>query len=275
MSQASRTKKLFPPACALSFLAILATALQARGDESADALAKATANPIADLISLPLQSNWDRGYGPGDNTQYTLNIQPVIPFQLNEDWNLITRTILPVVHQPALAAGQNDLWGTGDIVASQFFSPRNSGGLIWGVGTVFLIPSASDSRLGSKKWGAGPTGVVLIQDGPWTYGGLANHLRSVAGSSDRARVNASFLNPFVTYGLGGGWSTTFAAEYTYNWDASSELRTTLPLIASVAKVTRFGKQPVSLALGYKYYADSPSDQLDNGLRFSVNFLFPK
>ena len=261
--------------CLFGLLLAATTAGAQAAGSSADELAKATANPISDLIALPLQSNWDKGVGPGDNTLYTLNVQPVIPFQLNDDWNLITRTIIPVVSQPALTQGQGDIWGTGDVVASQFFSPRNSGSLIWGVGSAFLLPTASDDRLGTEKWAAGPTGVVLVQSGPWTYGGLANHLRSFAGNDERTRVNATFINPFLTYGLGDGWSTTLSPEYTYNWEAEHGQRTTFPLVAILSKVTHLGQQPVSLSVGYKYYADAPNEQMDEGVRFVVSFLFPK
>ena len=244
--------------------------------QSADELAKATANPVANLISVPLQSNWDKGYGPGDNTQYTLNVQPVIPFKLNNEWNLITRTIVPVVHQPAMTPGQGDAWGIGDTVMSLFLSPNaSSNGLIWGAGPVLLLPTASKDRLGSEKWGAGPTGVVLVQEGPWTYGVLGNHLWSFAGADARDKVSISYANPFASYALGGGWTLTAQAEITYNWEADSGKRTTLPASFIVSKVTHFGQQPVSLALGYKHFVEAPNGQLDHGVRFVVNFLFPK
>ena len=243
--------------------------------QSADDLAKATANPIADLISLPLQSNWDRKVGVDGGTQYTLNVQPVIPVRLNNDWNLITRTIVPLQRQPAMAAGQGDAWGLGDVVASQFFSPRDSGGLVWGLGTVFMLPTASKDRLGTRKWSLGPTGVLLKQSGAWTFGGLANHLVSVGGDSSRSKVRATFVNPFVSYALGHGWSATLTPEYTYNWEAPSGHRETLPVTGVIAKVTTLGHQPVSLGLGYKHYVKAPNDQLDNGFRLVVSFLFPK
>lgn len=252
--------------------ALLSHAAQA---QSADDLAKATANPVADLISLPFQSNWDRKVGVEGNTQYTLNVQPVIPVKVNADWNLITRTIVPLVNQPALAVGQDSTWGLGDVVASQFFSPAKTGAFIWGAGTVFMLPTASKDRLGTGKWSAGPTGVVLVQTGPWTYGGLANHLRSFAGDKSRGTVQATFLNPFVSYSLGQGWTTTLSPEYTYNWEAPSGQRETFPVAAMISKVTVVGKQPISVALGYKHFVKAPNDQLDSGFRFAVSFLFPK
>ena len=168
--------KTLPAAIAL---AISATTISA---EEAD-LAQKLANPISDLISLPIQSNVDFGVGPGDGTIWRSNIQPVIPFAINEDWNVISRTILPVIDQEGLApAGDSlDEFGLGDITQSFFFSPRESSP-IWGVGPVFLVPTATDELLGTEKFGLGPTAVALKQDGPWTYGALANHLWDLAGA---------------------------------------------------------------------------------------------
>jgi len=163
-------------------------------------LAQKLANPISDLISLPIQSNVDFGVGPGDGTLWRTNIQPVIPISISEDWNLISRTILPVIDQEGLAPTGDTLdeFGLGDITQSFFFSPKQSSP-IWGVGPVFLFPSATDDLLGVEKWGVGPTAVVLKQDGPWTYGALMNHLWDVAGDDNRASVNATFVQPFVSY----------------------------------------------------------------------------
>lgn len=267
---------LFKKSAAAAFAApLLALTTFGAQAQSADDLAKATANPVADLISLPLQSNWDRKVGIHGDTQYTLNVQPVIPVKLSSEWNLITRTIIPLVDQPAMAVGQGSARGLGDVVASQFFSPAKPGAFIWGAGTVFMLPTASKDRLGTSKWSVGPTGVILVQSGPWTYGGLANHLRSFAGDKSRGTVQATFLNPFVSYSLGQGWTATLSPEYTYNWEGASGQKVTFPVAAMISKVTVVGGQPLSLALGYKYFVKAPNDQLDNGLRLSVNFLFPK
>src|SRR5688572_19920508 len=143
-------------------------------------LAKQLSNPIASLISVPFQFNYDSGFGPNDGDRVTLNIQPVIPISLNEDWNMISRTIVPVIWQEDIAGPSGDQFGLGDTVQSLFFSPKapGPGGIIWGVGPVFLLPTGTDPLLGGEKWGAGPTGVVLKQSGPWTYGMLANHIWS-------------------------------------------------------------------------------------------------
>lgn len=182
----------------------------ASAQEATD-LAAQLANPIASLVSVPFQNNWDFGGGRGDAPRYTLNIQPVIPFALNADWNLITRTILPVTHVER--AFPDHRTGLGDVLQSYFFSPRESvNGVAWGVRPVLLYPTATEG-LGQRQWGAGPTGVVLRRQGQWLYGGLVNHVWSLGGTPDRSEaVNATFLNPFVSYLIPGGTTLTLQTE---------------------------------------------------------------
>ena len=176
-------------------------AAPADAQANAAELAKKLQNPIADLISVPLQNNWDFGIGPADAMRYTVNIQPVIPVSLSTEWNLIIRTIMPVIYAASPVPGGDNKAGLGDITQSFFFSPKTptSGGWIWGVGPVFLYPTATDSALGSEKFGLGPTAVVLKQEHGWTYGMLANHIWSVAGNGSRDNVSSTFLQPFLTY----------------------------------------------------------------------------
>jgi hypothetical protein len=235
-------------------------------------LAKKLQNPVANLISVPIQNNWDFGIGPANAMRYTANIQPVIPFTLTKDWNLITRTILPVIYAESPVVGGRTASGLGDVVQSFFLSPKEPmGGWILGGGPVFLWPTATDSALGSGKWGAGPSVVALRQEHGWTYGALVNQIWSYAGWGN-SDVNATFLQPFIsrttkTY-------TTFGlnTESTYDW---SRHQWTVPLNLTVAQLLKIGKQPVQFQIGGRYYAERPSGGPDWGLRFTVTFLFPK
>ncbi|MBC8002715.1 MAG: transporter [Opitutaceae bacterium] len=240
---------------------------------SATELAKKLQNPVANLVSVPIQNNWDFGIGPANAMKYTANVQPVIPFSLNEDWNLITRTIVPIIYAESPIPGGSSTSGLGDITQSFFLSPKEPvGGWILGAGPVFLYPSATDTVLGSGKFGLGPTIVALQQKDGWTYGALFNHIWSVAGPNGRADVNATFLQPFVSYTT--KMFTTFAVntESSYNWEAS---QWTVPLNFSIQQLIKIGKQPVAFQLGYRYYAERPAGGPDWGLRFAVTLLFPK
>jgi hypothetical protein len=245
-------------------------------DEKAKAaeLAKKLSNPIASLISLPLQNNFDWGGGPNDDGfRYTLAVQPVIPFSLNEDWNVISRTIVPYVYQENVINTSSQS-GLTDTTESLFFSPVNptQGGWIWGAGPVLQIPTATDDLLGEEKWGAGPTGVILKQQGPWSYGVLANHIWSFAGEDSRADVNRTFLQPFVSYTTKTFTTIGANTESSYDWDRS---QWSVPINASVQQLLKIGKQPVAFQLGGRYYAEGPSGGPEWGLRFQVTLLFPK
>ena len=242
--------------------------------DDAEELAKKLQNPIASLISVPMQNNWDFRIGAANAMRYTLNVQPVIPFSLTTDWNLITRTIVPIIYAESPVVGGDAKFGLGDIVQSVFFSPKapTSGGWIWGVGPVFLYPSATDEALGAEKWGAGPTAVVLRQDSGWTYGMLANQLWSFAGSSSRAEVNATFLQPFVSYTTKTFTTFGLNTESTYDW---SNRQWTVPINVTVSQLLKIGGQPIQFQIGGRYYAERPAGGPDWGLRFTVTLLFPK
>ena len=239
------------------------------------ALAKKLANPIASLISVPLQYNYDTYGGANDGARVNrLNIQPVIPFSLNDQWNLITRNIIPLVDQSAFPTDAMNTSGLGDITSSLFFSPKEptAGGLIWGVGPVFLLPTATQDLLGAEKWGIGPTGVALKQTGPWTVGMLANHIWGSGGDDTRDNVNATFLQPFVSYTT--QTQTTFSAntESTYDWRNS---QWTVPLNVGVAQMFKIGSQIMQAQVAARYWADAPADGPEGwGLRLQLTFLFP-
>jgi hypothetical protein len=204
--------------------------------------------------------------------RYTANIQPVIPLSLSKDWNVITRTILPVIYAESPVKGGRDAWGLGDTVQSFFLSPKEPvGGWILGGGPVFLWPTATDSVLGSGKWGAGPTIVVLRQEHGWTYGMLANQIWSYAGWGDQS-VNAAFLQPFLSFTTKTYTTFTLNTESTYDWQ---DKQWTVPLNAMVSQLVKIGNTPVQFQIGARYYADKPSGGPDWGLRFAITFLFPQ
>lgn len=265
---------------------LIAVVLPARaGAQDQAELAKKTQNPVADLISVPLQNNWDFSIGPKDGWRYTLNIQPVIPFSISEDWLLITRTIVPIIYQEDVVPRVNkstvpptldyntSQTGLGDILQSFFLAPKEPvGGWIIGAGPVLSYPSATDDALGTEKWGAGPTAVVLQQKKGWTYGALANHVWSYAGNDDRPYVSATFLQPFVSYVTKTYTTVGFNTESTYDWHAA---QWTVPLNLSVSQLLKLGKLPVQIGIGGRLYVERPAGGPDWGMRFTMTFLFPK
>jgi len=267
-----RMTKLLATCTTLAALAFAGGA-RAQAQQDADELAKKLANPVAALISVPLQLNYDTGYA-NDGERWALNVQPVIPVDIGEDWNLISRTILPVISQDHVVGNERQS-GLGDIVQSVFFSPKapTAAGWTWGVGPVFLLPTATKDELGSGKWGLGPTAVALKQTKEgWTYGALVNHIWSAAGKDERADVSATFVQPFLARGIGQGRTLSANTESTYDWERK---QWTVPVNFMYAKVTNFGGQLVSLQGGVRVYADRPDGGPDWGLRFAVTFLYPR
>ena len=243
-------------------------------DDSNTELAKKTQNPVADLISVPLQNNFNFSAGPKDATIYVLNVQPVIPLKLTEDWNLITRTIMPIINQPSLFEGGESAFGLGDLNPTFFLSPAKPGKLIWGVGPTFTLPTATDSRLGTSKWSMGPAAVALSIQGPWVFGALANQQWSFAGWGD-TDVSAMLIQPFVNYNLPDGLYLVSAPIITANWEASSGDKWTVPVGGGVGKLFKLDKLPINTQLQAFYNVERPQLAADWQLRFQLQFLFPK
>ena len=248
-------------------------------------LAKQLANPIASLISVPFQGNYDTNIGSAEKgDRLTVNVQPVVPIPLSDEWNMISRTIVPITYQDDIAGMvapfSGEQFGLGDTTQSLFFSPTQTGpsGIIWGAGPVFLLPTGTDKLLSADKWGAGPTAVVLKQTpgattgDTLTVGALVNHIWSFAGSDRTSEISSTFMQPFISYSTYNGYTFGVNTETSYNWTADEW---TVPINMTVSKLTAIGNQPVSLQLGGRWWAVSPTaGPEDFGLRFGITFLFP-
>jgi hypothetical protein len=263
---------------------VFAAALPALAqDNSTEALAKAAQNPVAAMISLPFQLNSTFNYGidalQKRDTQYVLNIQPVVPITLNENWNLISRTIVPVVSQPLPISDSSPIGGIANIQEAMFLSPAKPGKVIWGAGTVFQFPTASNPILGSSKWAGGPAVVVLTMPGNWVFGFLAQNMWSFAGPQGAPEVNQFLLQYFINYNFKGGWYLSSAPINIADWtQPESKDKWTVPLGISVGKIFRIGKQPMNAQIGYYYNVVRPTGAVPSGpytIRFQLQFMFPK
>ena len=250
---------------------------QEKAEQSATDLAKKTQNPIADLISLPFQYNTFFETGPEAKTQNTLLIQPVIPFNLNDDWNFIARPIIPLLNQPPLTDTQNRNHGLGNVQFQGFFSPKEKvGDWIVGFGPYLEFPTNSgpDGRFGSDNWSAGPAIVALKIEGPWVYGGLLTQLWSYHGNDPE--VNLTAFQPFINYNMDDGWYLSMAPTITSNWSAAdSDDRWTIPIGGGIGKVFKIGNQPVNVSLRAYHNLESPTNGSDWQLQFQIQLLFPK
>ena len=242
--------------------------------ESAE-IAKQAQNPIARLISVPIENDFSPQTGVNQEDSYVLQMKPVVPLRLSKDWNLITRTIIPIIQVPDLAPGVNGTTGLGDVNVSLFLSPAKAGPVIWGVGPIVSFPTATENILGTKKLSAGPTVVVLRSQGHWLYGALVNNLFSVAGPSARPDVNQMLVQPFVNYNLRHGWYLTSSPIITANWEQKPDERWVVPVGGGIGKIVHFGKLPVNVYTQFFRNVQRPGGTSDWSARFQMQFLFPK
>ena len=274
MMQGHRISRL---AATLVMAGTIAAALPARAELSAEELAKLAQNPVGNLISVPFQNNTNLNFGPLKGTQNVLNIQPVIPISVNSDWNIITRTIVPVISMPALGPDVPSTSGIGDTVLTAFLSPANPGHWIWGVGPVLQLPTNSTAELGNRNWGLGPSVVLLrLEKGnPWVFGVLVNNVWSLTSDKQGGSYNNGLIQPFVNYNFDGGLYLTTAPIMTVNWKAESSQQWTMPLGGGVGKIFHLGKLPVNTQISAYYNVVRPDFAPNWQIRAQVQFMFPK
>jgi hypothetical protein len=248
---------------------------------SEDDLRAKTQNPVGSLISVPFENNVD--FGAPNGTAYILNFQPVIPVTVG-NWNLINRPILPIVYVPGFIGGLpglpagapgDDEFGLGDLNYSVFVSPAKPGKLIWGIGPSLTLRTATSKQLGSGKWSAGPTVVVLAQPKPFSLGILMRQLWSYAGADSRPDVSQFLVQPFANYNFDGGWFLFTDPVITANWKADSGQKWTVPLGGGVGRLFTLGKQPINMRLGGYGNVVRPDFAPKGALKFTVQLLFPK
>jgi hypothetical protein len=254
----------------------VATEVTPAASASTDALRKAAQNPIASLISVPVQNNNNFGISPGDRTQDVLNIQPVIPVRVSKNWNLITRIITPIIYQPTASQPVNQgASGFGDLNPSFFFVPAKIHKVIWGVGPTIVLPTATNPVLGQGKWSMGPTVVVLAQPGKWTLGALVNNVWSFAGQSSRPDVNQMLFQYFINYNLPKGYYITWQPTLTANWEVNNGGRWVVPIGGGLGRIMKLGFQPMNLTAQFYGNVVHPPGASSWGLRLQIAFLFPK
>jgi hypothetical protein len=254
--------------------ALLAAALPAWAQESSE-IAKQAQNPIASLISVPLENDFNPQTGINKEDSYVLEMKPVVPFKLSDDWTLITRTIIPVIQVPDLAPTVDGTTGVGDVQLSLFLSPAKAGAVIWGAGLVVSFPTASQEILGTKKLSVGPTVVVLRIQGHWLFGTLVQNLFSIAGPAARADVNQMLMQPFANYNLRHGWYLTSSPIITANWESNPNQRWVVPVGGGVGKIVHFGKLPVNIYTQFFRNVERPDGTTSWSARFQAQLLFPK
>ncbi|HTZ47292.1 MAG TPA: neuromedin U [Verrucomicrobiae bacterium] len=238
-------------------------------------LQKAVQNPVANLISVPVQNNSNFSVGPYDRTQDVLNIQPVIPAKISENWMIISRIIQPIIWQPYPSQTTGGEYGLGDMNPTFFLSPVKPGKIIWGVGPAFVIPTATNNLLGQGKFSIGPSFVALAQPGHWTLGALVNNVWSVAGDGSRPAVNQMLLQYFVNYNMTKGWYLSVSPIITANWKATSGNVWTVPFGGGIGRIMKLGMMPVNLTAQFYANPVRPAGTSSWGMRLQIAFLFPK
>ena len=273
MNTSSRSRTPLIGCALIISLAVQSAAIADTGETDP---AKLSQNPIANVISVPFQNNTYLNDGPERGTLNVLNVQPVVPFSLGQNWNVITRTIIPVISSPTPVAGESRTNGIGDVLFTAFLSPSHSNGWIWGVGPAIEAPTHSHETLGNDNWGLGPSFVVLHTEkgSPWVYGALVNNVWSVSTSGSHA-YNKGLMQPFVDYNMANGWYLVSSPIVTVDWKARGSQQWTVPVGGGMGKIVHWNRVPVNLQLQGFYNVASPTDGSNWQVRAQVQFLFPK
>lgn len=239
-------------------------------------LAKKLSNPVADVINMPFQLNYDDNIGTNENIErYQLNIQPVIPMKINGHWNVISRTVLPVIVQQYDGIEKSTDWGVGDVIQSFFFTPtpKTPDDLIIGFGPVIYLPTASEKIFGPDQYAVGPTAVIAKQRNRWTIGTLANHLWAMEKKENAQGINSTFFQPFINYTTPTSVTYSLNTESTYDWNTDDY---TIPVNLTVTKIIKIDKQLISVGGGGRFWArDTDSSAKEFGVRLVASFIFPK
>ncbi len=247
---------------------------------SQEEIAKASQNPLTAMYSLPIQNNTYFNIGPDEKTKNVANFQPVLPFDLNDDWTVVTRTIMPIISSPTYSGGEYEReFGLGDTTFTAFFTPKKTGdsGWIWGIGPTLYLPTATDRDLGTKAWGAGASGVALKMDGKWVYGALVSNVWSLAGADHpENKIDSMTLQPFVNYNMSDGWFVASVPIITANWEADSDHTWTVPMGLGIGRAMKLGKIPMTAQLHGYYNVVTPDDYGEEWqMRIQVQLLFPR
>ncbi len=268
------------PAAVLVLVTLLAAASRASAQEeptppSLQQIAKQAKNPLPDQFNVPFEHSFNFRTGPGHDLGYEFNVQPVIPFHLPGNWNLVTRTILAVINEPGTDPGQEETFGFGDTDFSVFLSPPSTEAFIWGFGPIIRFPTASANVLGGGKWGIGPTVAAIFDAGPWSLGALVNNVWSFAGDSTRSAVNEMLIEPDIQYSLPRGWYLTYGPSITADWEAASRDRWTVPVGAGVGKALQIANQSLNLQVEAYSNVERPAGTSTWSLVFTIQFVFPR
>ena len=243
--------------------------VSARND--ATELAKLDQNPLARFHRVQIEENAQLGFGPDNDVLNYLRIQPLVPFKLNEDWSLITRSVIPIVHLP----WPKEVDGLSDIALQFLLTRSRTGKFLWGVGPAFIVPTATEKMTGAGKWSAGPVAGAVYINGPWVVNLVASNVWSFAGDDSRRDINIMSVRPTINYNLPNGWYLTSSPSIIATWGESRPNRWLVPLGGGLGKVFSVGSQRMSSTLESYYHVVSPQIGPDWQLRFQLTLLFPK